>query len=133
MTPEHEAELRRKYPRLYSEPYLHGDGHMRCGDGWFGVVHRLSLLLELEIAEMPEAEQPHYRADFVKEKFGTLTFGMSKTTPVMIEMISEAEHESAETCEHCGKPGRLRSGGWIRTLCDECEAVPMRRKAEPKP
>jgi uncharacterized Zn finger protein (UPF0148 family) len=28
---------------------------------------------------------------------------------------------SAITCEECGNPGRSRDGGWIRTLCDNCQ------------
>ena len=43
--------------------------------------------------------------------------------PVQAEInqaIREAEAESAVTCEICGQPGILRSGGWIRCLCDGC-------------
>lgn len=132
MTPEHQAELRRKYARLYSEPYLKYGG-MTCGDGWFDIVHRLSLMLEFEIASLPEADAHEFRAERVKEKDGTLRFYMSKATDVMTEMIREAEAESARTCEHCGKPGVLRGSGWVRTLCDECHDVTEREKAEPKP
>lgn len=133
MTPEHEANLRARFPRLYSEPYLRVDGFMRCGDGWFGIIERLSLLLEEKIAALPEAEQHHYRAEQVKEKFGSLRFYMSKETPGMYDPIHWAETESTSTCEHCGEPGMLRSGGWVRTLCDACHAVTEREKAARKP
>ena len=37
-----------------------------------------------------------------------------------VEMaILIAEHRSAIICEICGKPGKLRKGGWIKCLCDE--------------
>jgi hypothetical protein len=31
-----------------------------------------------------------------------------------------AESMSSVTCEDCGIPGKVRGGGWIRTLCDTC-------------
>jgi len=36
-------------------------------------------------------------------------------------LINKAESDSYTICENCGKPGRVREGGWIRTLCDECD------------
>ncbi len=32
------------------------------------------------------------------------------------------EAESCTVCEECGKLGKPRKGGWIKTLCDECAA-----------
>ena len=60
------------------------------------------------------------RASQVKEKFGTLRFYMTSATSEMYDLVQEAEEKSATICENCGKPGKLRSGGWIRCLCDEC-------------
>jgi CRISPR/Cas system-associated protein Cas10 (large subunit of type III CRISPR-Cas system) len=37
------------------------------------------------------------------------------------DRIDDAEYESSKTCEICGKPGKRRGGGWIVTLCDECD------------
>lgn len=34
-------------------------------------------------------------------------------------IVELAEREAARTCEHCGQPGRLYSGGYWATLCDE--------------
>lgn len=56
----------------------------------------------------------------IKEKFGTLRFYANNTTEQMDYLIHDAELASAETCEFCGKTGRLRRGGWIKTLCDKC-------------
>lgn len=61
-------------------------------------------------------------ASQIKEKFGTLRVYMTHYLPEMEEAISEAERLSAITCEDCGQPGELRQGGWLRTLCDECES-----------
>ena len=35
------------------------------------------------------------------------------------KIIREAEHQSAKTCEYCGKPGKLRKRFWFKTLCVE--------------
>ena len=37
------------------------------------------------------------------------------------ERIREAETESDNVCEECGSLGQRRGGGWIKTLCDNCE------------
>jgi hypothetical protein len=59
--------------------------------------------------------------DQVKEKFGGLRFYVgyvgSRSRWVQ-HIIATAEAASYETCEVCGKPGKMRPGGWITTLCD---------------
>jgi hypothetical protein len=45
-------------------------------------------------------------------------------------MVRMAESWAAHTCEECGKPGKMRTGGWIRTLCEEHEAERQERYAE---
>ncbi len=67
----------------------------------------------------------------VKEKFGTLRFYMDHATPEMNAMISKAEAKSAVTCEQCGETGSLRSGGWMRTLCDPCDEAYLERRRNP--
>ncbi len=131
MSPELERNLRADHPLLYSEPYLYGDGVMRCGSGWWDILERLSAKLEKLI--WAERDPSPYRARCVKEKFGTLRFYLSRETPEMSQAIAAAEAESAHTCEHCGEPGTLRGKGWVRTLCDSCQDVAEREKAKPKP
>ncbi len=57
----------------------------------------------------------------VKEKFGGLRFYVQGSNDFFDGMICMAEQASYTICEQCGKPGKPRSGGWILTLCDECE------------
>ena len=45
-------------------------------------------------------------------------------------MVRMAESWAANTCEECGHPGKMRNGGWIRTLCDEHEAERQARMKE---
>ena len=58
-------------------------------------------------------------ADQVKEKFGSLRFYMSNATEEMRDLVREAEEKSGSMCEICGEFGTMRSGGWIRCLCDQ--------------
>jgi len=90
-------------------------------DGWFDIIYRCSAKLEKMILALPEEERPHCRAVQVKEKFGGLRLYMSAETDEMSDAIEEAEREAEATCEYCGKPGKLREGGWLFTLCDECD------------
>ena len=92
-----------------------------CMDGWFPIIRDLSLKLEAIIAAMPEGERGGYKAAQVKEKFGTLRFYMTAETDEMERLICEAESASARTCEYCGQPGKLRTKGWLFTLCDKCD------------
>jgi hypothetical protein len=56
----------------------------------------------------------------VKEKFGGLRFYINSGSPEIHARILQAETESYETCEVCGKPAELRKDiGWYLTLCDE--------------
>jgi len=54
----------------------------------------------------------------VKEKFGGLRFYMNQETPYMSGAIALAESMSYKVCETCGLLGSVRSGGYVRTLCD---------------
>ena len=55
----------------------------------------------------------------VKEKFGTLRFYYNGGDDFINGLERMAESMSAVICEECGNPGKSRSGGWIRTLCDK--------------
>lgn len=68
--------------------------------------------------DVPEA-CPQVVASQVKEKFGTLRFYYYGGDDYCRGVESMADAMSCVTCETCGKPGKIRRGGWIRTLCDE--------------
>lgn len=38
-------------------------------------------------------------------------------------ILEAAEASAAKTCEVCGAPGAIKSGSWMKTLCDEHDAV----------
>ena len=127
MKKELEEQLVKKYPKLYAQ---YGGSPretcmawgMTCGDGWYKIIADLSE--KLSKFEGVEAAQ-------VKEKFGGLRFYLDGTTEEnwkeAHKLTNEAEMLSLKTCENCGEPGKRRSGGWIRTLCDKCEAEQVAR------
>lgn len=120
MNKENAAYLVENFPKLYQS---YGGDPMEtcmawgfeCGDGWFELIKELSEKLEPLGAVAAQ----------VKEKYGTLRFyieGISEGAfDEAYDLIDEAEEKSAEICEKCGQPGKLRGGGWVQTLCDECD------------
>jgi len=122
-----DQELVKKFPLLYrdrSGPATHtlmGFG-FDCGDGWADILFALSRKLETEIRRL-EKKNPdiQYKASQVKEKYGTLSFYMNYSTPIMNRWIGEAEKLSARTCETCGHRGKLVNiNMWYSTLCTPC-------------
>lgn len=142
MTDEHFEELAKRYPALFEKSKC----EFSIGPGWYNIIRVLcgfiyrdvddinrrieyvqsrkdasekgaqisDLMAELELAkkELPVIVQ-------VKEKFGSLRFYADNVSPEMYSYINFAEAMSGVTCEDCGAPGKARTGGWIRTLCDE--------------
>lgn len=108
------------------------NGYMGAGIGWYNLLYTLMNCIDNRLENhnkrLKSDEQMAYiQVDQIKEKFGGLRFYV---TPVNCDnylsdsidgMIDMAEAMSYTICEDCGKPGILRSGGWIRTLCDEHE------------
>lgn len=121
MTEKLDKRLVKKYPEIFKDRYA----DMRqtamcwgfeCGDGWYkvidGLCKRIMKLTKESGSEIPTATQ-------VKEKFGTLRFYLSPETDEVFDLIMKAEQKSAQTCEICGKIGKLREKNtWLKTLCD---------------
>lgn len=126
MKKELDEKLCTDFPNLFAD--RHASMKMTCmcwgfpGDGWYGIIREAAEKLEPLIVayrkENPDADFP--RASQVKEKFGTMRFYMTMETDEMSKIIEDVENKSAETCEECGKKGKLRTGGWLRTLCAKC-------------
>ena len=87
-----------------------------CEEGWHPLIKdALAKIEALGIAGL-EVHQ-------VKEKFGGLRIYLSSYDERAEAIIRAAEQEAHETCEACGSKEKvkLRSGGWLRTLCEKCE------------
>jgi hypothetical protein len=107
MLKKHNLTFSRGRPFYYAE----------CDEGWIDIIERLII----DLKAMGWKGEVHQ----IKEKFGGLRFYCSGNgvdsgrTQEFWDRIAQAEEESIHTCEVCGKPGFSRSGGWIKTLCDE--------------
>ena len=114
-------------PRLRSRDELYQlcDHHdtcrspIDCGAGWYDLLNAVFQLAE-------KVGITDWHTYDVKEKYGGLRIAFSASSelpPKSIErldrIVDAAEHLSEHVCEECGAPGRIRDGGWIRTLCDE--------------
>ena len=145
MSPELDQHIREKYPLIFSQrcEMSIGDGwfdiiDMLCANiqsridnierqrdytiewnenvndpdfEWVAYVKRE----EREVPELPE----QVVATQIKEKFGTLRFYYCGGDEYIDGLEAMASSMSAVICEECGSPGKSRSGGWIRTLCDK--------------
>lgn len=76
-------------------------------------------LISEAVNEMNLLREHHPVAMQVKEKFGSLRFYADNISADQEKYIAFAENMSERTCEVCGKRGKLRTGGWLRTLCNE--------------
>ena len=120
-------ELKDKYPQFFPEHFF-----FECGDGWHGILS--SLLYRINKQEEHIRNQNAYRVRHgrdpieyksvkivqIKEKWGGLRFYFDGGDDYVHGAVSLAEDLSYKTCEECGNPGKVSSGGWYRTRCDEC-------------
>ncbi len=99
-----------------------------CGDGWYQILDSLCGQIQHYTDWNNEnyakgytqyKQVPQVVAVQVKEKFGGLRFYTTGGDDHIFGMIRMAESWAAHTCEECGAPGKMRHGGWIRTLCDK--------------
>lgn len=140
MKEELDKILCEKYPKIFAN--RHADMRTTamcwgfdCGDGWFDILNQLCANIQGHIdwknssrerllknnphnMKIPD-DVPQVIAAQVKEKFGTLRFYTNGGDDVTRGMIYMAESMSSVICEQCGNKGKLREGGWLRTLCDE--------------
>jgi len=108
LSPEHEHELRTRYPS-YAR-YVALGGEARCGAGWFDLLS--ALLSEVESVN-PEATVTE-----TKQKMGLLRVGVDGLGEGGVERLLMWERRSATVCEICGGPGVLRRGGRHETRCE---------------
>lgn len=142
---EYEAfvkEMHEKYPKIFPQPH----GGFCIGAGWYQIIRSLCHNIQAHIdavecarinlaknnpwnRPLPE-EVPQVVATQIKEKFGGLRFYYDGGDDMVEGMVHMAESWAANACETCGKPGKSRKGGWIRTLCDEHEEEQQKRIKE---
>ena len=97
------------HPKLVGFP-------LEFNKGWDQIV--------LDLARELDEIDPGWEPLQIKEKFGALRFYWKKESSdgspdEAWDAIERAERRSRETCEMCGREGRLRGKSWVMTLCDE--------------
>ena len=126
------AKLESTYPNMFTQAY----GGVAVGSGWYHIVEKLCSNIQHHIdwqqktAEhcaklnkpVPEVA-PQVVVAQIKEKFGGLRFYYDGGDDYVSGLVSMADSWASQTCEQCGAVGKLRTGGWLRTLCDTHEAI----------
>ena len=120
------ARLTERYPVMFARPY----GGVAVGPGWWPIIETLCHYIQHHVDWKNEQFNkygrgqgcPEVTVSQIKEKFGGLRFYYDGGDEYVSGLVSMAEGWAGHTCEECGKPGKQRSGGWVRTLCDEHEA-----------
>lgn len=128
------ARLEAKYPEMFSQPY----GGIAIGPGWWPIIEALCDQIHYHVKFRNEQKEKYGRGNGclpvvvsqIKEKFSGLRFYYDGGDSTVDGMVRMAESWAARSCEECGKPGKTREGGWIRTLCDEHEAERQARLNE---
>jgi hypothetical protein len=126
MRSELDKQLCEKYPKIFADRYKPMTETAMCwgfdiGDGWYQIIDSLCDQIQHHIdwKNRDGEKVVQVVATQVKEKFGGLRFYHSGGDDTIYGMVSMAESWAANTCEVCGKPGKLRGGGWLYTACDE--------------
>jgi len=112
-----QEKMETKYPKMLLEGY----GGFCIGEGWWPIIELLCSNIQSHIdwknKKTFQVEQVVVRQ--IKEKFGGLRFYYDGGDDEISGMVQMVESIASITCETCGAPGKSRSGGWIRTLCDQ--------------
>lgn len=109
----------------YEEQTIINSREFECGDGWFEIIHELSLEIESIASELlrngtPLSGLPHVTQ--VKEKFGDLRFYINNGRDDIEALIYQARLKASVTCELCGAPGHKQecNRGLMMVACESC-------------
>ena len=113
-------QMEARFPKMFAEPY----GGFACGEGWWPILEALCGQIQHHVDWKNKQSEvvAQVTVNQIKEKFGGLRFYYSGGDDAIDGMVRMAESWAAHSCETCWSPGKSRSGGWIKTLCDYHEA-----------
>jgi hypothetical protein len=121
-------KLENKFPKMFANPY----GGIDVDAGWWPIIETLCANIQSHTdwwntnrKDRPVVEQ--VVVEQIKEKFGSLRFYYQGGDDYIRGLVTMAEEWADASCEICGKPGIRRTGGWIKTLCNEHEAERQER------
>ncbi len=120
--------MEERFPKMYGGKY----GGFAIGKGWRPLVEQLSQVIQSHVdsAQKQGKDCPQVIVEQVKEKFGTLRFYYQGGDDFISGAVWLAESMTGQLCEECGGLGKTRSGGWVRTLCDQHEVERQARIEE---
>ena len=106
--------------------------HLGTGIGWYNLIYTLTNCIDRRLEHLnKDGGNRKVTISQIKEKFGGLRYYTDGYIDEQMDgMIDFAESLSYTICEECGAPGKLRSGGWMRTLCDKHEEERQSRYKE---
>lgn len=105
-----------KYPSFFYPKF-----YFECGVGWYDILEDFFKMLTNQKLKVKMSQ--------IKEKYGALRIYIEGTTNtaeynILKELVNETELKSIETCEFCGKKGKIRNdNGWYRCRCKHCAIV----------
>jgi hypothetical protein len=146
MRDELDRLLCERYPKIFKMRNASMQETCMCwgfshGDGWFDIIDSACKNIQHHIdwkqkqTPYDKMTQQEFEAEHqpvaaqVKEKFGGLRFYVDNCDDYVRGVIAMAESMSYRTCEHCGSPGKQTGKGWIKTLCDNCNASDSKKDA----
>ena len=111
--------MEEQYPKMFANKY----GGFAVGKGWYPILETLCANIQSHIDWRVKQGKdcPQVVVEQIKEKFGGLRFYYQGGDDEISGMVRMAEAWADVACEECGAAGKRRSGGWIRTLCDQHE------------
>jgi hypothetical protein len=142
MTDENFENLAIQWPELMEKANI---DYIEAGDGWYDLIDTLFSLISKDVVkhkkqlrwiEQQDIPNKEFRIaeleekilfsienlpviEQIKEKFGALRFYCYNSTSDVDLYIGFAERMSYKICETCGNSGKLRTGSWLKVLCDE--------------
>lgn len=129
-----EQKMHNEFPKIFSSQY----GGFAIDKGWWPIVESLCANIQRHI-DWKQTQKEKYNlsegceqvvAVQIKEKFGGLRFYYNGGDDTVDGMVRMAEAWAYASCQACGAPGKLRSGDWVRTLCDHHEEEYQRKRKE---
>ena len=89
-----------------------------CDEGWHPLIEECLDRIEKALEKHSKIEREVFEITQIKEKFGGLDIYVSHYYNDIVKILRACKDESYQTCEVCGKPGRLREHHrWLKTLC----------------
>lgn len=103
--------LKDRKPKNPLRNRIYSPKQFEINSGWYGLVKNLIEEITLKGWNKEVCQ--------VKEKFAGLRFYINGASDEIHDIIEKYENISYHICEECGEDGKVRDGGWIRTLCDK--------------